>query len=107
LTGNSGHSVAAILQISAIVNAKARQLDLASGDAETAALEADIDRASDAPPPLCDFISAGEAEASARLHMARAVARRTEHSSPRLISRRGRPPRTLCALSKRRGLSSP
>jgi cob(I)alamin adenosyltransferase len=76
LTGNSGHSVAAILQISAIVNAKTRQLDLASGDAEAAALEADIDRASDAPPPLCDFISAGEAEASARLHMARAVARR-------------------------------
>jgi cob(I)alamin adenosyltransferase len=70
LTGNSGHSVAAILQISAIVSAKARQLDLASGDAETAALKAEIDRATDAPPPLCDFISPGEAEASVSSYVA-------------------------------------
>jgi cob(I)alamin adenosyltransferase len=71
LTGNSGHSVAAILQISAIVNAKTRQLDPASGDAETATLEAEIDRATDAPPPLCDFISPGEAEASVSSYDAR------------------------------------
>lgn len=70
----------ALYTISAIVSAEARKIDLAFNDAETAALEAEIDRATDALPPLRDFIYPGEAEASARLHMARAVARRAERS---------------------------
>ncbi len=70
----------ALYKISAIVSAEARQIDIRLDDAEIAALEAEIDRASDALPPLRDFIYPGEAEASARLHMARAVARRAERS---------------------------
>lgn len=70
----------ALYKISAIVSAEGRKIDLAFDDAEVAALEAEIDRASDALPPLRDFIYPGEAEASAHLHMARAVARRAERA---------------------------
>jgi cob(I)alamin adenosyltransferase len=70
----------ALYTISAIVSAEGRQIDLKFDDAEIEALEAEIDRATDALPPLRDFIYPGEGEASARLHMARAVARRAERS---------------------------
>ncbi|WP_246657239.1 cob(I)yrinic acid a,c-diamide adenosyltransferase [Methylocystis sp. B8] len=70
----------ALYTIGAIVSAESRQIDIVLADAETEALEAEIDRATDALPPLRDFIYPGEAEASARLHMARAVARRAERS---------------------------
>lgn len=68
----------ALYKISAIVSAEARQIDIRLDDSEIVALEAEIDRATDALPPLRDFIYPGEAEASARLHMARAVTRRAE-----------------------------
>ena len=70
----------ALYKISAIVSAEGRQIDLRFDDAEIEGLEAEIDRATDALPPLRDFIYPGEAEASSRLHMARAVARRAERS---------------------------
>jgi len=60
----------ALYTISAIVSAEGRQIDLKFDDAEIEALEAEIDRATDP----------GEGETSARLHMARAVARRAERS---------------------------
>lgn len=70
----------ALYRISAIVSAEARRIDIVLADAEVEALEAEIDRATDALPPLRDFIYPGEAEASARLHMARAITRRAERS---------------------------
>jgi len=70
----------ALYRISAIVSAEARRIDIVVTDAEVEALEAEIDRATDALPPLRDFIYPGEAEASARLHMARAITRRAERS---------------------------
>lgn len=70
----------ALYRISAIVSAEGRPIDIEVGDPEIGALEAEIDRATDALPPLRDFIYPGEAEASARLHMARAITRRAERS---------------------------
>ncbi|MEF3367130.1 cob(I)yrinic acid a,c-diamide adenosyltransferase [Methylocystis sp. 9N] len=70
----------ALYRISALVSAEGRKIDLAFEGAEVDALEAEIDRASAALPPLRDFIYPGEGEASGRLHMARAIARRAERS---------------------------
>lgn len=67
--------------ISAIVSAEDRQLNsTALQHDDVHQLEAAIDRISDLLPPLKDFIFPGESEASCRLHVARAVARRAERN---------------------------
>jgi len=70
-----------IYTISAIVSAEHRQVAaLDFQDDEVHKLEESIDRISASLPPLKDFIFPGQAEASCRLHVARAVARRAERS---------------------------
>lgn len=64
----------------AVLSAEERKVDIKFDGAEVAALEAEIDRASDALPELREFIFPGEAEPGCRLHMARAIARRAERS---------------------------
>jgi cob(I)alamin adenosyltransferase len=67
--------------ISAIVSAEDRPLnDIVLPWEEIHRLEAVIDRISSLLPPLKDFIFPGESEASCRLHVARAVARRAERN---------------------------
>jgi len=70
----------ALYTISAMVSAESRAVDLTFDEAEVAALEAAIDRATADLPELREFIFPGEAERSCRLHMARAVARRAERA---------------------------
>jgi cob(I)alamin adenosyltransferase len=69
-----------IYMISAILSAEGRE-GLPPFDASTATrLEHMIDAITEALPPLRDFIIPGRAEASCRLHLARAVARRAERA---------------------------
>ncbi len=68
-----------IYAISAIVSAEGQhELAFDTGAVET--LETEIDRGTDALPPLREFIFPGEDKSSCRLHMARAIARRAERS---------------------------
>lgn len=64
--------------ISALISAEGKRPELIFSEEEARRLEGLIDQASDALPELRDFIYPGESEASARLHMARVVARRAE-----------------------------
>jgi cob(I)alamin adenosyltransferase len=66
--------------ISALISAEGKRPELGFSDQEARRLEAIIDQVSDALPELRDFIYPGESEASARLHMARVVARRAERA---------------------------
>jgi cob(I)alamin adenosyltransferase len=70
----------AIYAISAIVSAEGKRPDLLFDPSEVERIEAEIDKASEALPPLREFIFPGEGEASCRLHLARAVARRAERN---------------------------
>jgi cob(I)alamin adenosyltransferase len=70
--------------ISAILSAEGTRPEFAVADAEIEKLEHAIDTASDGLPELRDFIYPGESEASSRLHMARAIARRAERSAAAL-----------------------
>lgn len=67
-----------IYGISAALSAEGRHDDLAPGADAVLRLEAMIDEITDRLPPLRDFIIPGRAEASARMHLARAIARRAE-----------------------------
>lgn len=69
-----------LYSISAIISAEGRRPELAFDPTAIQHLEHEIDRISDALSPLRDFIFPGEAEASCRLHLARAVARRAERN---------------------------
>ncbi|BCJ92261.1 ATP--cob(I)alamin adenosyltransferase [Terrihabitans soli] len=64
--------------ISALISAEGKRPELVFSDAEARRLEVIIDDVSNTLPELRDFIYPGESEASARLHMARVVARRAE-----------------------------
>ncbi|MFC5069703.1 cob(I)yrinic acid a,c-diamide adenosyltransferase [Flaviflagellibacter deserti] len=70
----------ALYTISAILSSEGTRSNLSLDPAETFALEKYIDELSERLPPLHDFIYPGDSEASARLHMARAVARRAERA---------------------------
>lgn len=89
----------ALYSISAIVSAEGRQIDLTFNDAEIDALEAEIDRVTAELPPLREFIFPGEAEASCRLHMARAIARRAERGVAALTQ--PAPPKSVLAYLNR------
>ena len=89
-----------IYSISAIVSAEDRALtNVAVEPAEVQKLEASIDRASELLPPLRDFIYPGEDEASCRLHVARAVARRAERNLAALQN--PHPPQAVLAYMNR------
>lgn len=64
--------------ISALVSAEGKRAELVFSDEEARRLEAIIDKVSATLPELRDFIYPGESDASARLHMARVIARRAE-----------------------------
>jgi cob(I)alamin adenosyltransferase len=66
--------------ISALVSAEGKRPELGFSEEEAKRLEDMIDQVSDTLPQLRDFIYPGESEASARLHMARVVARRAERA---------------------------
>lgn len=70
----------ALYAISAVVSAEDRPIDTRFDKDDVEVLEVEIDRVSDELPELREFIFPGEAEASCRLHMARAIARRAERS---------------------------
>jgi cob(I)alamin adenosyltransferase len=67
-----------IYGISAALSAEGRHDNLAPGADAVLRLEALIDEITDRLPVLRDFIIPGRAEASARLHLARSIARRAE-----------------------------
>jgi cob(I)alamin adenosyltransferase len=67
-----------IYTISAVLSAEDRHPGVALDPASVVVLETAIDAISDRLPPLRDFIIPGRAEASCRLHLARAIARRAE-----------------------------
>ncbi|MCX7900318.1 MAG: cob(I)yrinic acid a,c-diamide adenosyltransferase [Methylocystis sp.] len=89
----------ALYKIGAVLSAEKRKVDISFDEAEVEALEAEIDRASDALPELREFIFPGEAEPSSRLHMARAVARRAERSISALTEP-GAPDAVLAYLNR-------
>ncbi len=89
----------ALYSISAIVSAENRKIELTLEEGEVAAIERQIDQASDELPPLRDFIYPGDAEPSCRLHMARAIARRAERSVAALTD--PPPPETVQAYLNR------
>lgn len=66
--------------ISALISAEGTRPELGFSEEEAKRLEGIIDQVSDTLPELRDFIYPGESEASARLHMARVVARRAERA---------------------------
>ncbi len=70
----------ALYTISAILSSEGARPNLSLDLGETAGLEKYIDELSEQLPPLRDFIYPGVSEASTRLHMARAVARRAERA---------------------------
>jgi cob(I)alamin adenosyltransferase len=66
--------------ISALVSAEGKRPELGFSEEKAKQLEDMIDEVSAMLPELRDFIYPGESEASARLHMARVVARRAERA---------------------------
>jgi cob(I)alamin adenosyltransferase len=73
-----------IYGISAALSAEGRHDDLAPGADAVLRLETMIDGITERLPELRDFIIPGRAEASARLHLARAIARRAERGIAQL-----------------------
>lgn len=67
--------------ISAVLSAEGTHPGIALDPAAVDVLEDAIDEISDRLPPLRDFIIPGRAEASCRLHLARAIARRAERNA--------------------------
>lgn len=70
----------ALYTISAVLSSEGARPNLSIDVTETATLEKYIDELSERLPPLRDFIYPGDSEASTRLHIARAVARRAERA---------------------------
>jgi cob(I)alamin adenosyltransferase len=70
--------------ISAILSAEGTRPEFTVSDADIERQEQTIDVVSAGLPELRDFIYPGESEASSRLHMARAIARRAERSAAAL-----------------------